>query len=264
MQTHTKNTLQQSDQTLRIYKSDLHIHTCLSPCADLFMTPKRIIEKAQERGLDIIAICDHNSSENVNYVFEAAIKSGITIIAGMEITTSEEVHILGLFSDYQHLMKIQTKIYDGLEGKNNEDLFGIQAIVNQYDEVMGFNNKLLIGASSMTLKQVVACIHRNGGIAISSHIDRESFGILGKLGFIPDKLPLDAIEFSPQVDNIKAMFERNPELENYPLLYSSDAHRLEEIGSSYTAMLLANPTFQEIKLALKEKCNRQLRCHGVH
>jgi len=252
------------ENALKIYKGDLHVHTCLSPCADLYMTPKKIIDKAHERGIDIIAICDHNSSENVNYVIESAKKCGIQVIPGMEITTSEEVHMLGLFPDYSQLLKMQNKVYAELEGENNEDLFGVQAIVNECDEVMGFNNKLLIGATTITLQQTVAYIHRYGGVAICSHVDREGFGIIGKLGFIPEDLPLDAIELSPMVDNVKQLLERNPELEKYPILYSSDAHRLDDIGCSYTVMLLANPTFQEIKLALKEKGKRELRCHGVN
>lgn len=255
--------MQKSEHALRIYKGDLHIHTCLSPCADLFMTPKRIIEKVQEQGLQLIAICDHNSGENVDYVIKAAQKTGIAVIPGMEITTSEEVHILGLFPDLQQLLKMQNKVYTGLEGENNEDLFGVQAIVNAQDEVIGLNNKLLIGTTNISLQEAVNHIHKYGGIAISSHVDREGFGIIGKLGFIPDDLALDAIELSPMAGDVKPLFERNPELEQHPIIYSSDAHRLEEIGRSYTIMLLANPSFHEIKLALKARGKREIRCHGV-
>lgn len=247
---------------LRIYKSDLHIHTCLSPCADLYMTPKRIIAKAIEKGIDIIGICDHNSAENVPYVMEAGKKYGVSVIGGMEITTSEEVHLLGLFSDYEKLLKMQNKVYEELEGENNEKLFGVQAVVNEYDEVLSLNNKLLIGATKIPLKTAVEYIHKNDGIAICSHIDREGYGIIGKLGFIPSDLEIDAIELSP-LANINQLINTNPEINNFSAIFSSDAHTLEQIGKTFTAFLLAYPCFEEIKLALKELSNREIRCFGV-
>src|SRR4030043_2292126 len=132
----------QTTTYLKLYKSDLHIHTCLSPCADLYMTPRKIINQCAEKGLDIIAVCDHNSCENAKYVIEAAKKYNIMVIPGMEITTIEEVHLLGLFSNYRQSLKMQNKVYSELEGENNEDLFGVQAVVNEHDEVMNLNNKL--------------------------------------------------------------------------------------------------------------------------
>jgi len=226
------------------------------------MTPKRIVDKCVEKGIDIIAICDHNTCENVKYVIKAAKKHNITVIAGMEITTIEEVHIVGLFPSNFQATRMQQIIYSELDGQNNEELFGVQAVVNEEDEVMKINNKLLIGASNLNINQVVDYIHKFNGIAISAHIDREGFGIIGKLGFIPEDLPIDAIELSPLTKDIRPLLESNPELAKYPIFFSSDAHTLESIGDAYTALLLREPSFKEIKLAIKERAHRQIRCRG--
>ena len=127
---------------LKVFYCDLHIHTCLSPCADLNMHPQALVEKALEAKLDIIAICDHNSSENVPYVIKAAKGKNIKILPGMEITTSEEVHLIAIFNSLSDLAKLQVLVYDHLAGINDEQKFGVQAIVNEKGEVEGINDKL--------------------------------------------------------------------------------------------------------------------------
>jgi predicted metal-dependent phosphoesterase TrpH len=162
------------------------------------MVPTAIIQKAKQMGLDIIGICDHNSAENVSAVLQAGRRQNLPIIPGMEITSREEVHILGLFQDQDQLQCMQDLVYDNLPGENDEDVFGSQTVVDQYDNALGSTAKLLIGATSFTLEQTVNAIHDCGGLAIASHIDRERFGLVGQLGFIPDGLPLDAVEVSPR------------------------------------------------------------------
>ncbi|MBI5188431.1 MAG: PHP domain-containing protein, partial [Nitrospirae bacterium] len=171
------------------FRADLHIHTCLSPCADLLITPYRIVEKAASLGLNIIAICDHNSAENVEVAKRVAKEKGINAISGIEITSSEEVHILGLFGDIEDALKMQDIVYENLQlGENDEEVFGMQVIVNEKDEVLDFNKRLLIGATRLSVNKIVETIHSLGGLAIAAHIDREGFGIIGQLGFIPPEL----------------------------------------------------------------------------
>jgi predicted metal-dependent phosphoesterase TrpH len=103
------------------FRVDLHIHTCLSPCADLMMTPCRIVGKAASLGINIIAICDHNSIENVEVTKGLAEEKGINVISGIEVTSSEEVHIIGLFRDMKDAIKIQDIVYENLQpGENDE------------------------------------------------------------------------------------------------------------------------------------------------
>jgi len=233
------------------FRADLHIHTCLSPCADLFMTPRNIIEKAASLGINIIAVCDHNSAENTAVAHDIGGKRGITVIPGMEITSSEEVHILGLFSTLERAYDMQILVYDHLQpGENDEAAFGMQVVVNAEDEVLDLNKRLLIGATDLSLDRIVALIHDFQGIAIASHIDREGFGIIGQLGFIPPDAGLDALEISSRISAEKAI-ELFGRYRSIPWITSSDAHELEDIGRKTVGLHMHHATFEEFRLALK-------------
>ncbi len=145
---------------LKCFYADLHIHTCLSPCADLTMSPKRIVEQAMAKKLDIIAICDHNSAENVHATLRTVSDKKITVLCGMEVTSTEEVHLLALFDEVKRVLNLQEIVYANLTpGENKEDLFGEQIIANEFDEVKGYNKRLLIGATNLTLKELVNKVH---------------------------------------------------------------------------------------------------------
>lgn len=219
------------------------------------MHPSAIVEEALLKGLDIIAISDHNSSENVGYVMKAALGKPLAIIPGIEVTTREEVHVLALFDDLDRLSRLQEYIYDQLEGLNNEEVFGIQPIVTEEGEVEGFNERLLIGATKVSLEDLVERIHALGGLAISAHIDRPGFGVIGQLGFVPPNVPFDALEISWRL-GIKGGREKYPELVQYPFVTSSDAHYLEDIGKTCTPMMLEGPSLSEIRMALRREQGR--------
>ncbi len=231
---------------MKIFRCDLHIHTCLSPCGDLDMHPQRIVAAALESGLDIIAITDHNASENVRHVQAAASGTALTVIAGMEVCSREEVHVVALLPDMEALARLQQAVYDSLAGENDEDAFGCQPEVNQRGEVEGFNPHLLIGATAITLPQLVALVHDLGGLAFAAHVDRPSFSVISQLGFVPEDAAFDALEISAA----------GAVPEGFPLIRSSDAHFVGEIGCCWTAMRLAAPTFAEIALALAGRDGR--------
>lgn len=237
---------------MRWFSADLHVHTCLSPCAELDMTPRRIVRAACAAGLDILGITDHNSAENVPHVKKAASGYALTILGGMEITSSEEVHVLGLFDDDEPLFRLQNRIYAHLCGVNDARRFGDQVVVNEKDEVLGFNHRLLIGATTLSLRDLVEAIHALDGVAIASHVDRESFGLIGQLGFVPDGLPLDALEVS-------SMAQRDTfESARFQLVMFSDAHVPDRIGRARTAFYLENPCAREISLALAAREGRRV------
>ncbi len=240
---------------LRPFKADLHVHTCLSPCTELDMSPKRILASAKKKEIDILGICDHNSSENSLAIINAAQKMDINVIPGMEVTSQEEVHVLALFDDIKNTLKLQEHVYKNLPGKNDEEAFGMQVIVNEKEEVLGFNDKLLIGATTIPLEEIIQLIHALDGICIASHIDRDSFSIISQLGFIPENLDLDALEISSHITFEEAN-KRYPY--NYPITSSSDAHYPGDIGKSFTSFLLQNGSVAEIKKALKNKDRRKL------
>lgn len=237
-----------SDQ-IRGFRCDLHIHTCLSPCGELEMSPRAIIEKALAAKLDLIAICDHNASENIRFVMKAAEGTPLKVLPGMEITSSEEVHLLALFDTLTNLQYVQDIVYDHLPGMNREEIFGCQAIVNHRDEVEGFNDRFLLGATKLSLPDIIRHVHLYNGLAIAAHIDRESFSVLGQLGFIDPGLPFDALEVSPRT-GISNARRKYPGLSPYPFLESSDAHFIRDIGQGITTIFLQEGTIGELKMAL--------------
>lgn len=219
------------------------------------MSPKRILTSALNRGLDILAICDHNSTANSSAVMKAAKTLDIHIIPGMEVTSEEEVHVLALFDDIKNALKLQEYVYKNLPGKNSAEAFGMQVIVNEKEEVLGFEDKLLIGATTVPLEEIIRQIHNLDGLVIASHIDREGFSILGQLGFIPEEMGFDALEISPRISFEEAFQKyKTP----YPLCTFSDAHYPDDIGKSFTSFFLEEGTVAEMKKALKNEEGRKV------
>jgi PHP family Zn ribbon phosphoesterase len=243
---------------LRRHRSDLHIHTCLSPCGELAMSPRAVVDRALAVGLDIIAITDHNTIENTAAVIQAARGTGLAVLPGIEMTTAEEVHILGIFDPGTELGPFQTTVYRNLPDVPAKKKFvKDQVIVDAEDYVTGFSPRCLLGATRFSVQEAVDIIHRHGGLAIACHVDRESFSIVSQLGFIPPGLPLDAVEVSPRltVDEARRAFGPFGPL---PLVRFSDAHKPEEIGCVTTDLLVASPDFSEIRKAFAGQDGRGL------
>jgi hypothetical protein len=240
---------------LKVFNCDLHVHTCLSPCAELDMHPTPLVKKALESELNMIAICDHNSSANVPYVIKAAFASNLKILPGMEITTVEEVHLLAIFDSVSDLTLMQNIIDHHLKGENNEASFGVQAIVNEKGEVEGINNQLLIGATDLSLDTLIGHIHKFEGLAIAAHIDRESFSVLSQLGFVDDDSGFDALEITPRM-GFSGARSKYPELSKYSFIISSDSHFIKDIGTTNTRIVLQEPSVAELKMAFKKQNGR--------
>ncbi|WP_148214584.1 PHP domain-containing protein [Desulforapulum autotrophicum] len=236
--------------TKKGFKADLHVHTCLSPCGDWDMTPKKIIKRAGALGLDIIAICDHNASKNARPIMTLGKTAGILVLPGLEICTKEEVHLLGIHKSICQAEAVAAVVYQGLTQNNAPDLFGFQVIADEQDMVIGQEQKLLIQACQLTVKEAVDLIHQQGGIAIAAHIDRTSYSILGQLGFIPLDLGLDGVEITART--IAHKQERYfLDKTTLPCLVSSDAHRLDEMGQGTTVFHMTIPTFEAMASTLK-------------
>ncbi len=210
------------------YFYDFHIHSDLSPCADKDMTPNNIVNMAYIKGLNIIAVTDHNSIENYKAIEKLAKDLNIMTIAGMEINTKEEVHILSYFKNYDCAKAVSDLIYDSLpEIYNKKNIFGEQNIYNEKDEIIGSLNKLLINASKYSLKEIFEIVKGHNGIIVPAHVNKKSNGILGVLGFFPDDIEFNFIELL----NNTELNERNKKLvARYKNLVNSDAHLLENIS----------------------------------
>jgi len=221
------------------------------------MRPRALVNHAMAKGLDMIAICDHNSAENTAAFINAGDERGLKVLPGIEVTSKEEIHLIALFDAQEDCMALQNLIYQNLPGENVEGVFGPQTVVNEKDETVGINRRMLIGATLLSFEQIISIIHSLRGVAIASHIDRQAFSLLGQLGFIPEGIPLDGLEISSRTSKQEAK-NRYHSYRHYSFVWSSDAHCLENVGNSITHFLLKETTQREVKMALHHEEGRQV------
>ena len=211
------------------YFYDFHLHSCLSPCAENDMTPHNIAGMGSLAGLQIMALTDHNSCKNCPAFFEAAPRYGVIPVAGMELTTAEDIHVLCLFETLQGALA-----FDAAAGarrmlvKNNVRIFGDQLILDGSDEEIGTEPYFLPAATSITIEEAPALAARYGGVAYPAHVDRESNGVISVLGVFPELPGVLNAELNDAAA-IGALTARYPNLGKKRLLVSSDAHRLGDI-----------------------------------
>jgi len=220
------------------------------------MSPRVIVEEAKERGLDLIAVTDHNACGNLIFVDRVAREEGVVLIPGVELQTEEEVHLLAYFETLEGALALEEEIYSYLpDVKNDPDYFGDQVIVDEEDNIVGVEEKLLINSLFLSIDQCVEMVDRYGGITVPAHVDRETYGIINQLGFVPDYLGFKAVEISRAVTPREAL-ARWPELGRYTLVGSSDAHYPEDIGRVVTGLLMEEPSWEEFVGALEPGMGR--------
>jgi PHP family Zn ribbon phosphoesterase len=242
---------------LKHFKADLHIHTCLSPCADWDMSPRKIIRRSREVHLDLIAVCDHNSAENTEAVMREGLRHGVCVVPGLEICSREEVHVLALFGELKQALALQELVYAHLPGENRPELFGHQIVATESDEVLAENPRLLIGATGLGLAEIVRATHYLNGLSLAAHVDRPANGIIQQLGFIPTDLDLDGVEVSYRLP-LDGIRETLPVIGALPCITSSDAHFLEDIGKVYCILQMAAPTFRELSFSIRGQQGRRI------
>lgn len=208
---------------------DLHIHSCLSPCGDDDMTPANIVGMAAVKGLDVIALTDHNSCRNCPAAIYHGEKYGVTVIPGMELTTQEEVHVICLFPTLDDALRFDALIYEKLlPFPNREDIFGKQQIMDERDEVTGTVKNLLINATSISFDDVFPLVGSFQGIAYPAHVDKASTSLLSNLGFVPPGSTFTCAEFH-DFKNLHQIRREHPYFENCNVICCSDAHYLQDI-----------------------------------
>lgn len=225
---------------MSLYHCDLHIHSCLSPCGDDDMTPGNIAGMATLNGLQIVALTDHNSTKNCPAFFKLAKEYGLIPVAGVELTTSEDVHAVCLFRDLQGAMEFG----EFIEGrrmriKNEPAIFGNQIIVDENDEKCGEEEFLLINAVNISLDEAFDEVTKRGGVCYPAHIDRSANGIIAMLGDFPPEPAFSAFELNDiaSLEDVQKKFRIIGERD---LVYvaSSDAHYLTDISESGFAIEL--------------------------
>ena len=210
------------------YFYDLHLHSCLSPCAEDDMTPANIAGMASLCGLQLIALTDHNTCGNCGALLQACRQYGIVGVPGMELTTSEEIHLVCLFPSLEAAMEFDGKVRERrLPIRNKPQIFGNQLYMDAEDKVLGEEPNLLIPATSLSLEEGTALALACGGAAFPAHIDRPSNGIIGILGALPEKPFFPTLELNDSAN--RAQYTADYGLEGRRLLCSSDAHRLESM-----------------------------------
>ena len=242
--------------------ADLHLHTVLSPCAEREMTPEAIIEQAQALELDLIAITDHNSAENVAAVQQAAEGTEITVLPGMEVQTREEVHLLCLFDTLAQVQALQDEVYAHLpDRKNDVRAFGEQWVVDAEGQLVCENERLLLVATNLSVEQVVQRTRQLEGLCIPSHVDRPAYSLISQLGFIPPELGLLAVEISQLVTLEKAR-ARFPQLKALTLVANSDAHRTADMVGR-NVFKVERACIGELTMALARRDGRESWVDGL-
>lgn len=227
------------------YRADFHIHSCLSPCGALEMSPDSIVRQARAAGLNAIALTDHNCGFNLPAFAAVCERLGMECLFGMEVTAVEEAHILCLFDQLDVAVDFGAQVYDSLPDiANQPDKFGDQPIINADEEILGFAEKFLVSASGFDIGSLVDEVHALGGLVIPAHIDRDMFGIIAQLGFLPDEA-FDAVELTAFGDPALAG--------DFPVIRSSDAHHLGALGRAQTELQMERLSVAELRSSLWKK-----------
>lgn len=231
---------------------DLHIHSCLSPCGDDDMTPANLVGMAAVKGLEVIALTDHNSCRNCPAAMYHGKNYGVTVIPGMELTTAEEVHVICLFADLHAALAFDSYVYARLMPvPNREDIFGKQQIMNQNDEVVGTVEYLLINAVSISFDDVFPLVESFGGIAYPAHVDKSSTSVISNLGFIPPDSTFTCAEFH-DFKSLHRLRKEHPYLETCSVICCSDAHYLQDIHEPDYQIYSASKNISDILNALRK------------
>lgn len=211
------------------FRAELHIHTVLSPCAGIEMIPQVIVEESLLRGINLIAITDHNASENVAAVMKAAEGSKLTVLPGIELETAEEIHLVCLFPDLAALSQFQKIIDLNLPPiPNNEEFYGVQLVVDASGEFIRKDDRMLSMATSLSLEEAAAQVLKLGGKVIPAHIEREENGIIARLGTVPSDFPTQILEIS-RFSSRQKVLAANPELASYHFIQGGDVHYINDL-----------------------------------
>ncbi len=208
---------------------DFHIHTSLSPCADDDMTPNNIVNMSILKNLDAIAVTDHNSCENAKAVMECAKGTNLIVIPGMEVESSEEVHMVCLFKNIDEALIFNEIIKNNLPNiKNKEEIFGRQLLMDKNDEIIGIKENLLSTATLLSVNQIFDEVKKIGGVCFPSHIDKQAYSIISNLGFIPPELNFKTVEIKMKEKKEQMLLKHN--ISGYKIIHNSDAHYLGDIS----------------------------------
>jgi PHP family Zn ribbon phosphoesterase len=230
---------------------DLHLHSCLSPCGDNDNTPCNIAGMASLCGLNIAALTDHNTTKNCPAFFEAARNYGIIPVAGMELTTSEDIHAVCLFENLDDAVRFDEMVSSRrILIKNKPEFFGEQLILDSRDNLIGSEEYLLSNATDISIDEIYSLAKQFGGVAYPAHIDRDGNSITAVLGTIPEYSEFDFYELHFK-DSVNAMSEKYG-IDKGRFIVSSDAHYLTDMRDkdSYLELDIEDESEDAVRRAL--------------
>ena len=232
----------------------MHIHSVLSPCGDIEMSPSAIVSIAKERGMDIIGITDHNSTLNADVTRRLGEKVGLHVLMGAEVTTKEEVHCLAFMPTVEKLAEFQAFLDSRVVFfETDVDKFGYQLVVDEDEKVLDQGPHLLINALDLPMLELQQVVYKMGGIFIPAHIDRPSFSLSSQLGFVPSGLKYHAMELSYHCKkNGYKFLEDCPWFSDINFIQSSDAHFTEDIAKIHSVLEMPFFSFDNFKDALRQ------------
>lgn len=234
---------------MKILRAEFHVHTVLSPCAEIEMIPPLIVEEALSQGIQWIAITDHNASANTEAVVKAAQGTDLVVSVGMEVQTQEEIHSLCLFDTLDQIRAFQQYVDAALPAlKNQPDFFGEQLVVDETGDFIRRESRLLLNSALLSIREAWEKVQELGGLLIPAHIDRKAFGMIANLGFIPIDTPIEALEISRHQTPASAR-TTYPQIGKMPLIKSGDVHRLNEFLGVNQVQVEA-PRIDELRKAL--------------
>lgn len=234
------------------YYYDLHTHSCLSPCADDDNTPNNLLGMASLCGIDILALTDHNTAKNCPAFFDAAARYGVIPVAGMELTTSEDIHVVCLFEHLRDALDFGEYVGSRLvQIENRPDIFGTQLVLDENDNVMYQEPYLLSNATDISVEDVTELVRKYNGICYPAHIDRDSNGIIATLGTLPEELDFSCVEFH-NPEKIED-YSKKYSISNKTVIVSSDAHCLTDMrDKEFYFDIDGEPTPEQIRKRLFE------------
>ena len=209
---------------------DLHMHSCLSPCGDADMTPNNMINMAILNGLQVVALTDHNSCKNCPAFLEVARRSGILAIAGMELCTAEEIHVVCLFPELEAAMAFDEEVYSRVPAiENRPEIFGEQWVMDENDAVLRSEPRLLINASTIPIAEAPLLARKYGGFAFPAHVDKSAYSALSNLGFLPPECGFTVVEVK-EPERFLAEEENRGKIAGCQVITNSDAHYLWDLS----------------------------------
>lgn len=234
------------------YKADLHVHTVLSPCGDIDMSPSMIMDQCLIKEINILGIADHNSTKNAKVCYELGKKNGILVLMGAEVSSKEEVHCLCFMPDLDKLSEFQSYLEKYIRKKKNKpNFFGNQLVVDEKENILDEEELLLIQAIDQDVYQIQKKVDELGGIFIPAHIDAHRNSVGSQLGFIPSDLIFDAIEVV-NIDRLQEVKEKYKIDPSAKIISSSDAHYIKDVGKRTSEIELDELSFSALRNYFKK------------